>query len=290
MKLKGISKLREKLPDYPGSKVFRIPLIALLAYIFGMIFLFSMDLFPRFFSAHDFFLTIEPFTPIIGTFILVLTGFLLVYKVWYSRENYEEKYEERAYQKALKLGLVGIPFIIASVIHSYIPIGSPIFLYPRNNLTEFFSASLLSLIPILVPIEFIIRTIISMVFVILALLTMIRSLLTFGIDYMAVVYLYYPEESEVQDLEIYSILRHPAYTAIMFLCIGGILARLSLYSLIFSSMVMVGLMIHIRFVEEKELVERFGESYNEYRSEVPALLVKPRNLGKFFKFLVKQEH
>ena len=43
--------------------------------------------------------------------------------------------------------------------------------------------------------------------------------------------------------------------------------------------------IHIRAVEEKELIERFGDSYIEYRKKVPALFVRPKKIGVYLKFL-----
>jgi protein-S-isoprenylcysteine O-methyltransferase Ste14 len=287
MYLKGIEKLREKLPGYPGKRIYLLLILAGASFLIGLAFLILIDIFPRLLSSNTFFIFIEPLTPIIGSFILTLIGFLLIYKVWYSRETYKEKYKDKAYQKVIKYGVMGVLFVATTVIHAYIPID---LIFPRsvsNSLTILFSTSLLSFIPSLSGIEFIIRTFISIIFVLLTLLTMRRAILTFGIDYMAVVYLYYPEESEIQDYEIYSVLRHPAYSAILMLCIGAIFARFSLYSLIFTSITLIGLIIHIRFVEEKELIERFGESYIEYRKEVPALLVKPRDIGRFFKFLFK---
>jgi len=43
-----------------------------------------------------------------------------------------------------------------------------------------------------------------------------RAISVFGIDYMAVVYLYFPEESEVIENETYSVLRHPTYAGLIF--------------------------------------------------------------------------
>jgi protein-S-isoprenylcysteine O-methyltransferase Ste14 len=49
---------------------------------------------------------------------------------------------------------------------------------------------------------------------------------------------------------------------------------------------MLGLWGWVRLVEEKELLERFGPSYAEYRRRVPAFWPRPRDLGRFFKFLI----
>lgn len=289
MHLKGIEKFREKLPGYPGSRIYLLLLLTGGSYIIGLVFLITMDIFPRFFAQNDFFIFIEPLTPILGSICLTLIGFLLIYKVWYSREDYKQKYGDRAYQKALRFGVPGVIFVAATIVHAYIPIDLIPPRPPSNNLTIFLSTSLLELIPGLPNSIFFLRTIISIILVILALLTMIRALFTFGIDYMAVVYLYYPEESEIQDFKIYSILRHPAYSAITMLAFGAIFARFSIYSIIFTSITLIGLLVHIRYVEERELIERFGKSYIEYRKEVPALLVRPRDFGRFFKFLFNGE-
>jgi len=44
--------------------------------------------------------------------------------------------------------------------------------------------------------------------------------------------------------------------------------------------------VHIHFVEEKELIDRFGDSYREYRNKTPAFFVPPKNWGLFFKYLI----
>jgi protein-S-isoprenylcysteine O-methyltransferase Ste14 len=43
----------------------------------------------------------------------------------------------------------------------------------------------------------------------------------------------------------------------------------------------------LRFVEEKELIERFGQSYLDYRARVPAFWPRWRDLPIFFRFLLK---
>jgi len=45
----------------------------------------------------------------------------------------------------------------------------------------------------------------------------------------------------------------------------------------------------VRLVEEKELIERFGQSYLDYRKRIPAFWPRPRDLGGFFKFLLSGE-
>jgi protein-S-isoprenylcysteine O-methyltransferase Ste14 len=112
-----------------------------------------------------------------------------------------------------------------------------------------------------------------------------RTLITFGFDYMGLVYLIYPEESEVQKSEIYSITRNPSYLSILIMILAGTILQFSIYSILFFILMYVGFQIWIRTVEEKELIERFGEGYKSYISETPRLFPRPKSLGKFLKYL-----
>ena len=105
---------------------------------------------------------------------------------------------------------------------------------------------------------------------------------------MALVYLYYPAESQMQQHEIYSVIRHPTYFGVLTLAMGGLWLRFSMYALILFLMFLFGLLAHIYFVEEKELRERFGESFIEYQKRVPALHVRIRDLRIYIRFLIKR--
>jgi protein-S-isoprenylcysteine O-methyltransferase Ste14 len=48
---------------------------------------------------------------------------------------------------------------------------------------------------------------------------------------------------------------------------------------------MIGINIHIKFVEERELIDRFGDDYIKYRESVPALFVKLKDLKKYFSII-----
>jgi protein-S-isoprenylcysteine O-methyltransferase Ste14 len=105
---------------------------------------------------------------------------------------------------------------------------------------------------------------------------------------MALVYLYYPDESEIQEHEIYSVIRHPAYFGVLCLAAGGLMLRLSVFSFVLFLMFLLGLLAHILLVEEKELMERFGEAFIAYRERVPALYIRIRDFRTFFRFLVRK--
>jgi protein-S-isoprenylcysteine O-methyltransferase Ste14 len=132
-----------------------------------------------------------------------------------------------------------------------------------------------------------IRLILAIFFVGLGLFVINRSLSFFGIDYMALVYLFYPDESTLQNHEIFSVLRHPTYHGLLMIGIGGIFFRFSIYSIIYFFIFLIGMNLHIKFVEEKELIQRFGKEYNKYMEDVPAFFVKLKDIKKYFSTLFK---
>lgn len=134
--------------------------------------------------------------------------------------------------------------------------------------------------------ELYVRILASLPFLIAGLLTIRQAIITFGIDYMMVVYVYYPKESKLQEHRIYSVLRHSTYFGLILIVAGGSLYRFSFYSMISFFLLVIGILCHLMFVEEKELIERFGESYLNYRKQVPAFLIKPSKIGLFIKFIL----
>ncbi len=46
------------------------------------------------------------------------------------------------------------------------------------------------------------------------------------------------------------------------------------------------LTLWLRLVEEPELIERFGGGYRAFRREVPAFWPRPRDVGRFYRFLL----
>ena len=286
MPIKGLEKFREKLPSYKGKRIFLMLLLAITSFLSGIGFILLLDILSRMIPTNLVLQKLEPILPILGRAIVEFIGFFCVFSVWKRKSMYLKASQKFAYQKALKFAIIGIPLVFAAVISIYVPIE---FLPPRlpiNETTFVLSSSILSdLLGISIIIDTMIRIIGSLFWLLLGLLTVRSAFLTFGIDYMMVLYLYYPEESQVQQHEIYSVLRHPTYAAGLMIALGGFFARFSIYSLIGFGMVLIGFLIHINFVEEKELIERFGDSYLKYRSKVPAFLIRPRNLKKFFKFL-----
>ncbi|MHA1377065.1 MAG: methyltransferase family protein [Candidatus Helarchaeota archaeon] len=285
MYIKGLRKIREKLPRYQGKRIFLLLILALLSFLAGSAFIILIELLPKIFPTINIVVSTEPILPVLGPFICVILGYFFIFNVWHKKEKYLKESMEVAYQRAVKFGIIGLPLIFAVVTDVYIPVD---LIFPNlyvNEIAIIFSSSLLFFFPGLEVFDFVFRIVGFLIFLVLGILTLRRSILTFGIDYMAVVYLYYPGESEIQNREIYSVLRHPVYAAVLMICFGGVLSKLSMYAFIIFIMILIGLLIHIRFVEETELIERFGDSYLNYRKEVPAILIRPNKIGAFFKFL-----
>jgi protein-S-isoprenylcysteine O-methyltransferase Ste14 len=284
MKLKGIDKLREKLPAYPGRRIAILPIIAIIGGLLGYSFLIFLDVAPRIFTDIVVLGVIEPFTPIIGTTFIVILALWLVWGLWNKKDQMKEQHGDLAYQKIIPRGITGVALWGALLFHTFTSIRSLPPSPPVNDLTVQWSRSLLPFFGIAPGIELWMRLILAGIFGILGLLTVRSALVTFGLDYMGVVYVYFPEESEIQEHEIYSVIRHPAYLGGILLGIAGLFFRFSVYSFV------IGFLFFLVFrlqawKEEKELVERFGEGFIEYQKNVPALLVRPSKIRSYFRFL-----
>ncbi len=284
MKLKGVEKLREKLPGYPGRRIFIIPLQAVVIAILGYIFLIVLDIVPRVFSDIVILVDIEPVLPLLGSLFITAIAMWFVGAMWRGRDHMKSEFGYLSYQMMIPKGLTGIALVIPVALHVFTSVRSLPPVPPVNPLTTMMSTSLLSNLGIPTELDVVIRLVLSGIVLILAMLVIRSSFLTFGIDYMAVVYLYFPEESELQEHEIYSITRHPTYMGAVLLGIAGMLFRFSVYSILFFLILYILFRIQIRR-EENELIDRFGEGYREYRKIVPALHVRPKDFRKFFKFL-----
>jgi protein-S-isoprenylcysteine O-methyltransferase Ste14 len=284
MHLPGLDKLREKLPGYPGNRIAILPLVAIMGGLLAYCFLIIMDIIPRVFGHIEILVLIEPLTPMLGSIIIAALGLWMIWGVWDKREQMKEQYGNLAYQKIIPRGLTGVAVVLILVFHTFTSIRSLPPGPPVNDLTIQWSRSLLPFLGIAPEIELWIRVIISGVLIIIGLLTFRSAILTFGFDYMAVVYLYFPEESEIQEHEIYSVIRHPTYLAGVILGLAGLFFRFSVYSSFMALLLYIVFRLQI-WKEEKELVERFGEGFIDYQEKVPALLVRPSKIRAYFRFL-----
>ena len=201
------------------------------------------------------------------------------------RNKYLEKNRALAYQKAFKFVVTGVPMVISIAIHSFFPTDLIIPYQNNQSISWFLAIPISDIFFNFSVVWFSIRLLLFFVIMGLGIGIIRRTLTTFGIDYMGLVYVYYPEDSRLQNHEIYSILRHPTYHSVMLFIIGSFFFRSSVYSIIYFLIFLIGINIHIRLVEERELIKRFGEIYIKYRENVPAFFVKLKDLKKYFSFI-----
>ncbi|MGF1637329.1 MAG: methyltransferase family protein [Cyclobacteriaceae bacterium] len=78
---------------------------------------------------------------------------------------------------------------------------------------------------------------------------------------------------------IFSIIRHPVYAGTILLLAGYVLYLPTISSLIFMLTNMLYLIVGI-YLEEKKLLEAYGEEYERYRERVPGIIPKLKIFGK----------
>ena len=226
-------------------------------------------------------------SPLWGYLLLGLVGFTLAGQMWLWRKPMKKLYGVGAYQRMLPFGLGGVMLIASLGFGLFIPL----FL----NLPELWKAS--PLVAMVTPVDVLLglgprlgpllRGLLAVIFTLLGLSMAVRSVTTFGLDYMTVVYLYFPEESQVQQHAIYSALRNPMYAGMLLVGLGGAFAACTPYSFIQFALFLLLFYLFVHFVEERELVERFGLSFLTYRRQTPMFFVSPRQLAILLHFIFK---
>lgn len=282
--MKGSDKLKERLPNYQGRKIRKFSAIAFIVLSSSLVFQLLMDSISRIFSENGILQILAPVTPILGSLFILCIGFTLVFFFWRSRDKYLRDYGELAYQKAFKFVVTGIPMVISVIVHSFFPTNFIVPFKDTQNLSWYLANPILDIFPNFLFPLFFIRFIIFFLLAGFGAYFAFKTLKVFGIDYMALVYVYFPEESTLQNHEIYSVLRHPTYHALMLVSIGSIFLRFSIYSIVYFLIFMIGISIHLKYVEEEELIKRFGEGYRKYKEEVPAFIIRLKDLKKYLSF------
>jgi protein-S-isoprenylcysteine O-methyltransferase Ste14 len=284
--LKGLDIFLQKVPALSGKRIILLPL-----YVFSIIFLclslmMGFDTLPVVFGLKGASPLLLALSPLAGELIVCVLGFALVWQMWFWKEKLKAKYGALAYQSILLVGFAGISCVLSLALNMFVHywwFSRPFWMFsPLKSLVlplEWF-------LPFARVETAVFRLLLAFFFTVTGFTLIIRSLFTFGFDYMSVLYLYYPQESKVQNHAIYSILRHPTYTGALLIGLGGMFYIFTLYSVIFYLVLLAGFCIHIHFVEERELIVRFGQSYMEYMKQVPAFIVKPAKLRDFLAFLL----
>ncbi len=287
MAMKGFRKFREKTPWFAGKKIIILPLYFIIVLSLSLLVMFLFYSLPELLLSSGNISSASFLFPLAGELIIIVVAFSLVYQMWSQRDRLKARYGDLSYQRIFLCAFSGITLVLSVSIHMFIHYWqfSPQFWMssPLNWLAiplETFAGGAATLI-------FWIRVVLAVFLAITGLMMCIRSLQTFGFDYMTVVYLYFPEESTIQDHQIYSILRHPAYAGALTIALGGLFFTFTVYSIIFFVVYLAAFYNHVHFVEEKELITRFGSSYREYIKRVPAFFIDPRKVGTLFYFLFK---
>lgn len=214
-------------------------------------------------------LIVDHFLPVwtgAGQVGLIVLGFVWTAQFFWRKQEYLDRWGDLAYRNAFgRHVLLGLPMIFAAIAHNaYLP-GRRI---------------ALGWIGLLV-------CILSVYLLLTGLILWMRSALTFGMDNLAMLYVYYPEEGRLVDSTIYGLIRHPVYSAVVRVGMALGLLRGTGFSIAFGLFMPLGLTLWVRLVEEPELIARFGEGYLNYRRRVPAFWPTPANVGMFWRFLIR---
>ena len=251
MKFKGMDTLSKHVPELnsTGGKV-RIALY--------VIFLFTLV------TAYFIITDNIPTWSIDSQIIIIALGFIVLSLFFSRKQAYKVKYKELAYRNAfVHFILPGLALIFAAIAHAGYMNGP---LIPQSWWTILF---------------FVLGWFLFCIGAIL----WIRSIFVFGADNLAWLYVYYPEESKIVDSSIYNILRHPVYAGLLRVGIGLALLNGNANAIAFAILLPLGFAGWVRLVEEKELIERFGQPYLDYRKRTPAFWLRPSDLGKFLTFI-----
>ncbi len=277
--MKGLDKFREKIPAFSGNRILMLPAYFLLVIAAALSVLIAFDFLP---AGHGVNPVLATLAPLLGELIVGSLGFMLIFQMWHWRKKLKAKYKALSYQHIFIAGFTGVLCVISLAANMFIPfwafapgfwagswLATPIEAYAGAFAVALFWA----------------RLALALAIVLTGIAMMLRALLTFGFDYMAVIYLYFPEESRMQKSRIFSIVRNPTYAGLLTVALGGMFFTFTPYSIVLFLLFLAGFYAHVHFVEEKELIERFGKSYEDYRKSVPAFFISPENWGELFNYL-----
>ncbi|MFX1483561.1 MAG: methyltransferase family protein [Promethearchaeota archaeon] len=287
MRPKGFDKFRSKLPFLAGRRIAILPIFFLTAVIVAFTIYIFFDSLPEILQPIGVNEVVLAFCPFFGVLIVGTMGFILVYQMWFWRDRLKAKYGETAYQRVVPFGFWGVIWVITIAFQQFMAFYRFSPTYWTASSLSFLAIPIDTLPGMLAPASFVLKICVSVVLLLIGVLLIVRALQVFGIDYITVVYLYFPEESELQEHEIFSVIRNPTYSGALFIGLAGTFFTFTVLSFMFFAVLLIGFYLHVYLVEERELVQRFGEPYSEYRKQVPAFFARPRNLRKLFRFLFR---
>jgi len=253
LNLKGLDQLREHLPDLNSPRgVLRVFLLPVTLFILVTAALNSTSL-------------TWPVWPLVSEIVLGSLGFWLLYLFVQHRNDFKARFGPLAYSQASsRLGFPGVTIIAAAVAR--------IRTIPGPEISHHWWT--------------IVLLVLGWGLIAGGTLLALRTVQTFGLDYLVMLYVYFPEESQLVDHKIYTIMRHPAYAALQRIAFGLALLNGNWFAVACALIFALGLWGWVRLVEERELIERFGPAYVEYRQRVPAFWPRLHQLNGFFEFLI----
>jgi protein-S-isoprenylcysteine O-methyltransferase Ste14 len=110
----------------------------------------------------------------------------------------------------------------------------------------------------------------------------------YDLDIGSYMYLIFPENSRKLNGGLYSFIRHPNYSGRGLVAFGiGILAN-NILAIILELIHFIWFYI-LSKIEDRELINRFGEDFIKFKKTVPAMIPKPKHLKAFFKIVLLGE-
>jgi protein-S-isoprenylcysteine O-methyltransferase Ste14 len=283
--IKGFDKFRAKVPAFSGKKVILLPIFMIFMASLAFLVYFTFDAFPNLFAASGIIASLLSFFPLFGVVIIEIAGFMLVWQMWLWKDKMKEKYGRKSYQRMFLIGFGGVTWVLTVAINQFIPYYSFAPTFWASSPLQVLATPIETFLGNAGPLIFYLKDVLMVFLSIIGLLMCTRAIQVFGFDYMVVLYLYFPEESKVQENEIYSVLRHPVYAGAFLIALCGAFLTFTFLSFVTYVLLLVGFYLHVHFVEEKELIQRFGDSYRTYRQKVPAFFINPNDLRAFLHFL-----
>ncbi len=197
--------------------------------------------------------------------LALAAGFLCLYLFFRLREPLIEQYGEAAYARGFKSFIIpGLTIIVAVIVRIRF-IGGP--MVPGWLLDPVGRA-------------------LGWLLILVGVLLWLRSVLALGIDSLTMTYVYFREEGHRTESAIYGLLRHPIYGAAVRISLGLALLNGSWFALTLALILSLFLWGWVRLVEEKELISRFGQDYEDYRRKTPAFWPRWQDMWKFVRFLI----
>jgi protein-S-isoprenylcysteine O-methyltransferase Ste14 len=191
-------------------------------------------------------------------------GQVFVAQVILRRADFKQRWGDRAFSIAFRwLAIPGLTFVFVGIPHFAWLEGERIL--PRE----------IALIPFLY-------------LLVSGIVLWLRAVFVFGIDNLSLMYVYFPNESHLVNSNVYSVLRHPVYSGVMRITFAIVLWNGSAFALFAGLVAPLAMTVWLRWAEEPELIERFGDGYRDYRRRVPAFFnLDPRTWMVLWKFLAR---